>query len=151
MAYGAHREEHFLAGEGPFDERCKRFDDLRNREPPAGELRGGAAVAVGDNFPFAFVDPGRAERQDHPVGRAEARHPPCGRRSCGGAPLRPSGGKVAVESEMEPPLRIVLQLLAPDLRAERPDGRGDRQRIEEDARGVGRNVEPGPCEAVGDM
>ena len=152
MAYGAYRKEQLLVGKRPFDEFRKRFDDFRDREPPAGELRGGTAVAVGDHLSFAFVNPGGAACQDHPVGRAErlgarlagvVHAAEClpGRRSC----------KVAVKTEMEPSLRIVLQLFAPDLRAERPDGRGDRQRIEENTRRVGRNVEPGACEAVGDM
>ena len=109
-------------------------------------------MAVGDNLAVPFIDPGCAERQDHPVGRAER----LGSRRAGGvhAAERLLGRrcrKVAVESEVEPPFRIVLQFVAPDLRAECSDGRGDRQRIEEDARGVGRNVEPGACKTVGDM
>lgn len=87
-----------------------------------------AAVAVGHDLALPFIDPGRAEGEDHAVGRAER----LGARLPGGVHAAErlvgrGGREVAVESEMEPPLAVGVQLVAHD-GAGRSRGRPRRRR-----------------------
>ena len=71
VAYRADGQQYAFARQRPFEQCRDCVGDLSDRKPPPAELHGGAAVAVGHDRTVAFVDPGRAEGEDRPVGGTE--------------------------------------------------------------------------------
>lgn len=147
------RDDDLLAGQGPLDEACEDLDNLIDTEPSAYELRGGLPVTVGHHGAVMFEDPGGAEGEDHAVGAAKRLGAvvPGAVHAVEGL-LGRRGGEVAVEVEVTPEVAVEEELAGGDGGAvgEAFEGRGNRERIEKHAGGVGVDAELGACEAVGD-
>ncbi len=154
MTHRTDRQQNLLAGQRSLEEPVEGLDNLRDAQPPTDEFRGGAAMTVGDHLSVVFVDPGRAEGQDHPIGRAE-RLGPClsGTVHALQGLLGGRCGEFAVEVEVVPEFAVEAQFVTGDgpgigVAVERP---GNRQRIEENARGICDNVEFRCGKPVGDV